>query len=327
MSVSDTSSSLDDLLNLDSGGPTVVKKSAYEKVGSGQNSSKGAIASVTEEMGDKHLLDRFGFVPKSLLRFDRNKEMMEMLGNDSSHMRKPLRGTIGGGFATKLKFSTYNLDAAKFFLDYYMPPKAKVLDPFMGRGTRSLAAGLLDMTYVGFDTCKDTVQLNRDLLADRLGFPELPEGWNLHLGDGVALIPYSGQENVFDGVFTCPPYYSTEEYSGAEGDLSHMSVPEFDAQIGSLFKNLYPLVKPSGKHRPDIHPVVITVGTFRQGLSGLLDMDYLFQKCAYAAGFILHDKVVTENLPPSAGFTFRRNFGTGFVCKAHETTLVFLKRG
>jgi len=54
-------------------------------------------------------------------------------------------------------------------------------------------------------------------------------------------------------------------------------------------------------------------------------MDYVFQKYAYDAGFKLHDKLITENVAPGAGFTFRRNFESKFVCKNHETTLIFLK--
>jgi DNA modification methylase len=316
--------SIDDLLSVDDGGRTPDKKSLYQK-SNGQYASRDAILAVEREMGENQIRERFGFVPKSILRFDKNREMLESV-KDTSKVRGLLRGSEGQGYANNLRYSMYNVDAAKFFLDYYLPPKSKVLDPFMGRFTRALAAHLLDMTYVGFDTCSETVKLNREHLLNHFNLTDLPHEWELNHGDWVSMIPYEGQENVFDGVFTCPPYYSTETYSGEVGDMSHMKETDFDAQIARLFNNLHRLVKPSGKHRPDIHPVVVTVGTFRRGDRGLSDMDYLFQRCAYDAGFILHDKVVTENIPPGAGFTFRRNFGLGFVCKAHETTLVFLKR-
>lgn len=317
---------LDDLLQLHDGGPSGERKSAYQKVGTGVNTSSKAIAAVTEEMGDGVLKERFGFIPKSILRFDRNKEMMAFL-EDTSKVRGQLRSAIGGGYASHLRYGMYNLDAAKFFLDYYMPPRAHVLDPFMGRASRSLAAYLLDMTYVGFDTCADTVALNREKVLDRSGWSDLPTGWGLHHGDGTELAPYANEANVFDGVFTCPPYYDTEVYSGSSGDLSHMKVAEFDARIDTLFTHLHRLVKPSTRTRPDIHPVVVTVGTYRDTSGdGLLDMDFSFQRSAFKAGFRLHDKVVTENIPPGAGFTFRRNFGSGYVCKAHETTLVFVKK-
>jgi hypothetical protein len=316
---------LEDLLSLEEGGPTLEKKSQYVKVGSGQNSSKGAIQVVTEEMGEGSLRERFGFVPKSILRFDRNAEMLKALG-DTSSVRGQLRSAIGGGYASKLRYSMYNVDAAKFFLDYYMPPRASILDPFMGRGSRSLAAYLLGMSYTGFDTCSETIGVNRQLLARHSGKEELPEGWAFHHSDGTELEPYRGHGQIFDGVFSCPPYYSTEKYSGEEGDLSHLKVLDFDNRIRALFRNLYPLVKSSGRLRPELYPVIFTVGTYRQGEGGLKDMDYLFQSAAFEAGFILHDKVITENIPPGAGYTFRRNFGSGYVCKAHETTLVFLRR-
>jgi hypothetical protein len=105
-----------------------------------------------------------------------------------------------------------------------------------------------------------------------------------------------------------------------------MSDQEFDASIDRLFVHLYRLVKPSGKLRPNLYPVVLTVGTVRRGEQGLIDMDCRFQVSAAKAGFLLHDKVITQNVAPGAGFTFRRNFGGGFVCKSHETTLVWVKR-
>lgn len=317
--------SFDALLNIQDGGPTLQKGSLYKKVGTGQNTSAKAIAAVENEMGDQQFRDRFGFIPTSLLRFDRNPEMMAAL-DDTSAVRGLLRSAIGGVYASTLRYSMYNLDAAKFFLDYYMPPKAQVLDPFMGRGSRALAAHLLGMMYVGFDTCTETIEVNRRLLAKHTGVDTLPPGWAFNHEDGTRMASLGVMQDVFDGCFTCPPYYDTEEYSGEPGDLSRMAYDQFDAAIEVLFTTLYRLVKPSGKHRPDIHPVVITVGTHRRGDQGLVDMDHQFQTAATKAGFILHDKVTTQNVPPGAGFTFRRNFGSGYVCKAHETTLVWVKR-
>jgi hypothetical protein len=199
--MSDEYTSIDDLLALEEGGRTLDKKSPYQKSGTGQNSSLKAIQAVEAEMGENHVLDRFGFVPKSLLRFERSREMLEAV-SDTSKVRGLLQGQ---GYATNLRFSIYNVDAARFFLDYYLPPRALVLDPFMGRFTRALSSHLLDMTYVGFDTCSETVELNRESLLRHFNLPDLPEGWELNHGDGVALAPYADHESVFDGVFTCPP--------------------------------------------------------------------------------------------------------------------------
>jgi hypothetical protein len=273
-----------------------------------------------EELQDTRFKDRFGGVPLSVMDFDKDPSLLAKSGFDSDRdIRKHVLSSDKSGYAQKLLFSTYNPTQARLFLDYYMPKGAHVLDPFMGRGVRMTMALDLGMSYTGFDVCPKTVDLNRSLLKPG-------QTANLHLADGTMLTPFDGKTDVFDGVFTCPPYYEIEKYSGEPGDLSYLSESEFNSRMQILFHSLYRLVRPSGRQRPDIHPVVMTVGSVRRGEKGLVDMDYVFQGMAREAGFVLHDKVITKNRTPGAGFTFRRNWGLGFATKAHETTLVFLKR-
>lgn len=302
-----------------------VRRSHYVRTSGAEATYNEGIARAREEIGEMGFKNRFNGIPKSLMHFNKDADLMALIGNDHNETRT---GTArGGAYAKNLPYSTYNPTQARLFLDYYMKPGAHILDPFMGRGTRSVMTYSLGMSYTGFDTCKDTVAINERLLdRARAKHGDTGAASTLHLGDGTALAPYEGQENLFDGVFTCPPYYGIEQYSGAEGDLSHMTDDEFNDRMRVLFRHLHRLVKPSGKYRPDLHPVLMTVGTVRHGEDGIVDMDSLFQGFARDAGFVLHDKVVTENFSPGAGFTFRRNWSLGFVTKAHETTLVWLKR-
>jgi len=302
-----------------------VRRSHYVRANGAEVNYAEGVGRAHEELGDESFKGRFGGIPKSVMRFDKDAELMALVGDDEGEPNG-VSGR-GRGYATNLKFSTYNPTQARLLLDYYMKPGAHILDPFMGRGTRSVMSYALGMSYTGFDTCADTVALNEKLLARASHDKDAGSATStLHLGDGTALTPYADGENLFDGVFTCPPYYDIERYSGAEGDLSHMTEAAFNDRIRGLFRHLYRLVKPSGKYRPDIHPVLMTVGTVRHGEDGIVDMDSLFQGFARDAGFVLHDKVVTENRAPGAGFTFRRNWSLGFVTKAHETTLVWVKR-
>jgi len=71
--------------------------------------------------------------------------------------------------------------------------------------------------------------------------------------------------------------------------------------------------------------MIVTVGSIRRGENGLIDMDCLFQNVASNMGFTLHDKLLTENISPGVGFTFRRNHKYSYVAKNYETTLVFVK--
>ena len=313
-------------------GDAKFSRSHYVRAGGADVKFTGAVLRAREELGEmddesegmhRRFTDRFGFIPTSVLRMDKHPDHMALINDDAD--RKGLREAKFSGYATKLKLSIYNPTQARLLLDYYMPPQAHVLDPFMGRGTRPVMTYDLGMTYTGFDTCSETIQRNRDLLT-RANGGVFPEGFTLHHGDGTALAPYAGQENVFDGVFSCPPYYDTEVYSGEDGDLSHMSDADFDDHIRAMFRHLHRLVKPSGRYRPDIHPVVMTVGTARRGEGGLIDMDFVFQTFAKEAGFVLQDKIIHELRPPGKGFTFRRNWASGYVTKGHETTLVWVKR-
>ena len=110
-----------------------------------------------------------------------------------------------------------------------------------------------------------------------------------------------------------------------EGDLSYCSEEEFDKKISKMFVHLARLIKYSDYKTMTFHPIIITVGSIRQGQKGLIDMDYKFQQFARGAGLVLHDKLFTENKTPGAGFTFRRNYVYNYVTKNYETTLVFLK--
>ena len=85
------------------------------------------------------------------------------------------------------------------------------------------------------------------------------------------------------------------------------------------------MIKTSSYKDVEFYPVIITVGSLRKGNKGIIDMDRVFQNIAIDNGFVLHDKMFTENLTPGAGFTFRRNYGYRFLTKNHETTLIFMK--
>lgn len=187
--------------------------------------------------------------------------------------------------------------------------------------TRPLVSLYLNREYVGYDTSKETAELN--LKYAKLKFPDKMR--RIIHGDGTELKEYKDKENCFDAVFTCPPYYSLEKYSGEEGDLSHLEEQEYNKRIFIMFKNLYRLIKQSNYKKQLFYPVIITVGSLRRGEYGLLDMDRVFQRLATKNGFVLHDKLITENLTPGVGFAFRRNYCYKFVTKNYETTLIFLK--
>jgi DNA modification methylase len=265
--------------------------------------------------------ETFNGIPKSIMKFGKDPKLMDLIGGDDSDLGKVEGEAVarGGGYAKNLRYSIYNPVQAKFILEYYTNPGDIVLDPFAGRGTRPVITSFLGRLYRGYDTCTKTIELNWKLLGEKLN----NHGAVLFHGDGTEL--EFEVDNTIDAVFSCPPYYEIEKYSGEPGDISKVGREEFDEKIQSMFHKLYKLIKKSDYKTKEYHPVIFTVGSVRNGDLGLTDMDFNFQLAAKNAGFVLYDKLFTENNSPGAGFTFRRNYRCSFLTKVHETTLVFMK--
>jgi hypothetical protein len=85
------------------------------------------------------------------------------------------------------------------------------------------------------------------------------------------------------------------------------------------------LIKVSDWSSKKIHPVMLVVGTARDGKKGILDMDYEMQKIARSHGFVLWDKFFNVVHNPYLATALRRNEKSRYVNKNHETTLVFAK--
>lgn len=265
--------------------------------------------------------ETFNGIPKSIMKFGKDPKLMDLIGGDDSDLGKVEGDAVarGGGYAKNLRYSIYNPVQAKFILEYYTNPGDIVLDPFAGRGTRPIITSYLGRHYRGYDTCIKTIALNQQLLNEKLNSHTAV----LFHGDGTEL--KFEVDNTIDAVFSCPPYYEIEQYSGEPGDISKVSREEFDEKIQNMFHKLFKLIKKSDYKTKEFHPVIFTIGSVRNGDLGLTDMDFQFQLAAKTAGFVLYDKLFTENNSPGAGFTFRRNYRCSFLTKVHETTLVFMK--
>jgi len=274
-----------------------------------------------QEEDELFFKEYFGGIPTSVMKFDKDKGLMEFIDDtdDVGIVNGGAATARGGGYAKNMRYSIYNPTQAEFILKYYTEEGWDILDPFAGRGTRSLMTLRLGRNYYGIDSCSQTVAQNIIKIKQN----KFKNEWEIQLGDGTkANEVYPDKE--FDAIFTCPPYYNIEKYSGGDGDLSHMKDAEFDQRIDLMFQNLKGMVKKSNYKEKKFHPLIFTVGTVRRGNGGLLDMDKSFQDAASNAGFLLHDKLITVNNAPGAGFTFRRNWEYKFLCKTHETTLVFV---
>ena len=103
---------------------------------------------------------------------------------------------------------------AEFVYRSFAPPGGRVLDPFAGESTKGLVAAKLGLQYTGIELRREQVEENRRH-AERL---TLTPEW-IH-ADSASLAEVIPDTEVFDLIFTSPPYYDLEIYSEDKNDGS-----------------------------------------------------------------------------------------------------------
>lgn len=113
---------------------------------------------------------------------------------------------------------------------WFSPPGGLIYDPFAGDVERGLLAAAKGRRYLGVDVRAEQCEVNAGLAA-KLGWEPTPR-WVQ--GDSRSDLPTLWAEEQADLVFTCPPYWNLEKYSDDPGDLSNMSLADFNAAHGEI---------------------------------------------------------------------------------------------
>lgn len=100
---------------------------------------------------------------------------------------------------------------------WFAPAGGKVLDPFAGGSTRGVVAEKLGYKYTGIELRKEQIDANTVQAKKISVAPQWICGDSSKMDSLVAVPPY---EEMFDMIFTCPPYYDLEEYSESREDGS-----------------------------------------------------------------------------------------------------------
>lgn len=104
---------------------------------------------------------------------------------------------------------------------WWCPAGGSVLDPFAGGSVRGIVAAMLGHEYVGVDLSAAQVAANRDQAVRILPADKPQPRW--YVGDSREVVRDLPAGQLFDLVFSCPPYYDLEVYSDDERDLSNMA--------------------------------------------------------------------------------------------------------
>ena len=203
---------------------------------------------------------------------------------------------------------------------WFFPTKGAVLDPFAGGPTRGVIAAKLGLEYHGHELRQEQVAANETTAKEILGLNELDlVKW--YQGDSNETLE-QWEDEGFDGVLTCPPYFNLEVYSDEPADISNMDDYQGFLDIYSSI-----LHKAAAKLKPNRF-FAIVVGNVRGKANGGAYHPMVSDtvRIMSAAGLHLYNEAILKKPNGSAQFRARKQFtGSRKLVTCHEYLLVFCK--
>jgi len=198
----------------------------------------------------------------------------------------------------------------------------RILDPFAGGSVRGIVANYLGYKYTGIDIRQEQIDSNREQALDILDVNNQPQ-W--YVGDSNVLLndydnehPFFNCENMFDFIFSCPPYADLEVYSDLEGDISNKPYNEFLELYESIIEKSCKLLK------VDAYACFV-VGEVRDKKGNYIgfvpDTIRAFQKC----GMKFYNEAILLNAVASASMRANGNMKSQKLVKIHQNVLIFKK--
>jgi DNA modification methylase len=197
---------------------------------------------------------------------------------------------------------------------WFCPIGGNILDPFAGGSVRGIVASVLGYAYIGVELRLEQVEANiiqgKEIIPDRC--PQWIQGDSKDLRELV-----SGR---YDFVFSCPPYYDLEVYSGLCGELS--ALPTYKKFLAS-YRNI---ISSSIELLRENRFACFVVGDIRDKegyyCNFVSDTIGAFQ----SAGAKLYNEIILVTAVGSLPIRTSRNFPAGRkVGKTHQNVLVFVK--
>ena len=197
---------------------------------------------------------------------------------------------------------------------WFAPDGGKILDPFAGGSVRGIVANYLGYKYTGIEIREEQVTSNREQ-AEKICPQENRPKWII--GDSNKVL--DKLDEMFDFVFSCPPYGDLETYSNLEGDISNIhNYPDFLKVYKSIIQKAIQKLKRGGF-------ACFVVGEFR-GKDGnfvgfVPDTIKAFMEC----GLSYYNEGILLNPVASASMRARTGMKTKKLTKIHQNILVFRK--
>ena len=196
---------------------------------------------------------------------------------------------------------------------------AKVLDPFAGGSVRGLIAGMTGRTYYGIDLSE------KQIAANELQYNEISSKYDGIVkptwinGDSMNVKELVNQDG-FDLVFSCPPYYDLEVYSDKEEDLSNKDTYQ------EFLDGYFEIIKRSCALLKDNSFAIFVVGNMRDKNGMYYDFVGDTVRAFQAAGLGYYNEAIVINVAGSLPVRAPKQFNAGRkLGKQHQQFLVFYK--
>jgi DNA modification methylase len=128
--------------------------------------------------------------------------------------------------------SIFDATLCELMYDWFCPKGGTILDPFAGGSVRGIVASEMGYHYTGIDISETQILANQ----------KQSQKPNWIVGNSAEILETLDDE-TYDFVFTCPPYYDLEIYSDNENDLSNMDDEDFDDAYAHILTESYSKLK------------------------------------------------------------------------------------
>ncbi|MAF43227.1 MAG: hypothetical protein CMI54_03530 [Parcubacteria group bacterium] len=236
------------------------------------------------------------------------------------YMGKTIDGVLGSGMMASINKGASFFDPVlcEVIISWFGLPQGRVLNPFCGEASIGIIAGEMGCDFVGVDIRRDQVAINNDYIKQRKMEhpPRFIHGNSLKL---KSVLLDNNVNDKFDLVFSSPPYYDLEMYSGDAGDLSNKQT------FNDFMKDYYEIFKQAVDRLNDNRFLVVKVGEIRD--EGGINRNFIganvftFKKL----GLNYYNEIILLNQFGTAPMRFNQNFRTRKIVKLHQNVLVFFK--
>lgn len=196
---------------------------------------------------------------------------------------------------------------------WFCPEGGKILDPFAGGSVRGIVANYLGYKYTGIDLRQEQIESNIEQGIKICGLENVP---NWLIGDSNKVLDQMPE--LYDFVFSCPPYFDLEVYSDLPDDLSTMNYQMFSGIYKSIIHKSCAKLKPGGY-------ACFVIGEVRDKDGNYIGFVPQTYNCFISAGMKYYNEAILLNSIASASMRADNGMKNKKLCKVHQNVLIFKK--